>query len=543
MSEILFHYQEIYPTTWAYVSSLIIIGLFFKFSRFWSVRNLDLVLLVLLSPGLLCIYFGQEIQQDSRQMPVNSIDTVNSADQKTLGESPAAPSNGKNLTENDLQSEHSSLGENDQDLDEDRDRSKQLSLVNQDLENRSIDMVDLDPSSVDPVSVEMAPSTPASRERSRGISIESLGYVWIFAVGALFLVRLLIDPAMVRRPLLAPNLTFGGLTFVCCSLFVFLMTNVITGEPTPEDLKGPSAAEKILAKQEFAQDSDTHVQHGPGIPLLYVIPTIITAWVNSADDVPTTEQKHVHYVYAAKLMAMLCQLAIVVGLVVIGYRHFENVRAGMGAAVLYLLLPYTALMTERVMHVLPAALLVWAVVFYRRPEISGGLLGFATAAIYYPFFLLPLWIGFYWQRGLVRFVVGVFMSLALVVLSLVWITSDLSHCWSYLRPIRELVILNNQGLQGFWLGLGEAWRSYRYPVQAAYFGISLAMALWPAQKNLGTLLSCSATIMLATQYWHGYDGGLYMAWYMPLVLLTIFRPNLEDRVALAVLGNFWPSRR
>src|SRR6188508_436989 len=55
MSEILFHYQKINPTTWVYLSSLLMIGLFFQFNRFWSVRNLDLVLLILLAPGLLMI--------------------------------------------------------------------------------------------------------------------------------------------------------------------------------------------------------------------------------------------------------------------------------------------------------------------------------------------------------------------------------------------------------------------------------------------------------------------------------------------------------
>jgi hypothetical protein len=30
---------------------------------------------------------------------------------------------------------------------------------------------------------------------------------------------------------------------------------------------------------------------------------------------------------------------------------------------------------------------------------------------------------------------------------------------------------------------------------------------------------------------------------MPLVLLTIFRPNLEDRVALSVLDESWLGRR
>ena len=34
-----------------YVSSLLMIGLFFKFSRLWSLRNLDLLLLIAFAPG------------------------------------------------------------------------------------------------------------------------------------------------------------------------------------------------------------------------------------------------------------------------------------------------------------------------------------------------------------------------------------------------------------------------------------------------------------------------------------------------------------
>ena len=60
MNEILFHYEKIDPTTWAYLASLLIIGLFFKFGRFWSVRNLDLLLLILLAPGLLLVSEGQK---------------------------------------------------------------------------------------------------------------------------------------------------------------------------------------------------------------------------------------------------------------------------------------------------------------------------------------------------------------------------------------------------------------------------------------------------------------------------------------------------
>ena len=52
-------------------------------------------------------------------------------------------------------------------------------------------------------------------------------------------------------------------------------------------------------------------------------------------------------------------------------------------------------------------------------------------------------------------------------------------------------------------------------------------------------------MMVAVQFWHGYGvgGGMYMAWYLPLLLMTVFRPNLEDRVALTVLGEGWFTKR
>ena len=83
---------------------------------------------------------------------------------------------------------------------------------------------------------------------------------------------------------------------------------------------------------------------------------------------------------------------------------------------------------------------------------------------------------------------------------------------------------------------------YRIPVMVAFVALSLSFVLWPAQKNLGTLLSCSAVVMLGTQFWHA-QGEMYMGWYLPLLLLTIFRPNLEDRIAVTTLGDGWFGKR
>jgi hypothetical protein len=63
------------------------------------------------------------------------------------------------------------------------------------------------------------------------------------------------------------------------------------------------------------------------------------------------------------------------------------------------------------------------------------------------------------------------------------------------------------------------------------------MVFWPSRKHLATLMSCSAIILLGIQFWLAHQGGLYMAWYLPLLIITLFRPNLEDRVALASVIN------
>jgi hypothetical protein len=467
MSEILFHYRKIDPTTWVYLSSLLMIGLFFKFNRFWSVRNLDLALLILLAPGLLMV-------NESRQGVVADLVAAQSADRE---------SNSPDV--------HAAAAE---ELDSAR---RQIAYI---------------------------------------------GYLWLFGVALLWLVRMLLDPTMVRRPLLEPNLSNGGMIWVACCLFVFLMANVMTSDPTPDDLRGAQAARALLERHDTTGDSDKpedYKRYGPGYYFLHLLPSIPTHPFIAGDQ----RQPERVFELVAKTMAIASHLAVVAGLVIIGYWHFENIKMGIGAAALYLMLPYTAQMTGHVDHAMPAALLLWAVVLYRRPAMAGILIGLALSVFYYPLFLLPLWISFYWQRGVARFVMGVIGAVAVMVLTLTLVAKDFESFWLKLQPMFALWWPKIADLQGIW-GLGwDPW--YRLPVIAGCVALAAGLAIWPSHKNLGTLLSCSAAMMVAVQFWHGFGdgGGMYMAWYLPLLLMTIFRPNLEDRVALAVLGEGWFTRR
>jgi len=457
MSDILIQYDRVPAITWVYLSSLLTIGLFFKFSRFWSIRNLDLVALILLAPGMLLVLQGR----DAREIGVPVVSTL------------AAPGDVPLLT---------------------------------------------------------------------AAQVEHIGYIWLFVVGGFLLVRLLLDPAMIRRPLLEPNLTAGGMTFLGLSLLIFLMANVLTGRMTDEDLVGPQRAELLEERKAPPADDNSLGRHGPGYPALFFLPKIVTSGLLDNDSQTPVENRHSVYVATARTMALLSQLAVVLGIVLIGYQHFDNIRTGIAAAALYLLLPYTAQMTGRVDHILPAALLVWAVLSYRVPLVSGLLMGLAIGVVYYPAFLLPLWISFYWARGLKRFVGGVVITLAILTLSLAFTSSSFDM---FLEQARQMFGWRSPlavSADGFWRPEFQD-QVFRIPVLAAFVVMCISFAIWPAQKNLGTLMSCSAAIMLGTQFWHAHGGGLFMAWYLPLALLTVFRPNLEDRVALSVLGEGWLARR
>ena len=197
-----------------------------------------------------------------------------------------------------------------------------------------------------------------------------VGYLWLFAVSLVWLARLLVDPMMVRRPLLEPNATKGCLVFLGCSLFIFLMANVVTSDPTPDDLRAARGGASLLARRDTngnRNKPEEYRQYGPGYYFLNALPIIPTHPFIRGEQ-PESTRAHV---LVAKTMAIASHLAVLAALIIIGYWHFENIKMGIGAALLYLLLPYTAQMTGHVDHVLPAALLLWAVVLYRRPALAG----------------------------------------------------------------------------------------------------------------------------------------------------------------------------
>jgi hypothetical protein len=228
-------------------------------------------------------------------------------------------------------------------------------------------------------------------------------------------------------------------------------------------------------------------------------------------------------------MAIVSQLAIVAGLIWIGGQHFSNWQNGVGMATLYLMLPYTIQMSGAVDHVLPAALLLWAVVLYRQPFWAGILFGLTMGLVYYPIFLLALWLSFYWERGVGRFLGGVGLTVVLMIISLLLFSSADRTFVQNLQAMFGVWLPRVSGLKGIWEFGWDPW--FRLPILVAFVSLGASMVAWPLRKTWGTLAAYSAALLVAVQFWHGYGGGLFMAWYLPLTIATIFRPSVHDRVA------------
>jgi hypothetical protein len=229
---------------------------------------------------------------------------------------------------------------------------------------------------------------------------------------------------------------------------------------------------------------------------------------------------------AARMLAIFAHLAVLGGLVMMGRRHFHDPDLGLAMATLYLLLPCTAYNVHQVNHVLPAAFVLWAGVAYRRPVVAGGLMALACGTLFFPIFLLPLWLGFYGRRGGARFAVGLGCVAALLMGTFALTSADgNSFTQQTLEAIDwSLLSFGGNAATGFWNAANEA---YRIPVFVAFLLATFVLTVWPRQKNLEHLLAHSAAIVVATQFWYPRQTGAFVLWYLPLVLLVAYRPRLD----------------
>jgi hypothetical protein len=360
---------------------------------------------------------------------------------------------------------------------------------------------------------------------SWGVVAPFWGYFCLLGASAFLLMRCLADLALVRRPALRPNINLGGMLWMACALFVGLLTLAVRKPDGPAESGGTTSTPlKVVHKGTEA---------------------IVGQTPAGADDSDVG-------LWAERGLTMACHLAIVVGLVLIGWRHFDDLHAGVAAAAFYLLLPYTYLLMPRVSplvgrwdHAWPMALLVWVVLAFRRPTVAGAFLGLAAGTIFFPVLLLPVWFSFYRRRGASRFLLSFLLTAGVCLAvfgTIVWVNGELPHSlrtgWtsSAWKPWEQ----PGKDTQGLWHDIPTHW-AYRLPVFLAYATLLVASAFWPAPKNLAHVIALSAGLLIGLQFWYADQGGVYVLWYLPYLLLLVFRPNLSS-CQPAPPGEDWLTR-
>jgi len=427
MQEVLTGYSVNEPT-WFYLSFLLIVAVFFKFGRVWSLRNVDLVLLLSISPGLLLVQYGE--------------------------------SSDKN------------------------------------------DMTDY-------------------------------GYAWLFTTSTLCLIRMIIDGTLKRRPQLGQNLNAAGLTFLCIATFAFLMTQAIITPPWDTTLKSIDHADNLLTRQDTSPEADREREAGPAADLTHAAGAVVKEVVDDGGG----DGKQV----AAAVMAILAHFAVISGLLLLARLHFANLGSGLAMVGLYLLLPCTAYDVGNVIHVLPSAMIVWAFVAYRRPLIAGMLMGLACGTLVFPVFLLPLWMAFYGRRGALRFGTALVMIAVLLLGTLALTSADTQ---SFLQKTLGQIdiskgLLTSSAVDGFWK---DRLVAYRIPVVVTFLVMVASMTIWPREKTLAHLMSYSAAIVVGTQFWYPHEGGIYVLWYLPLLLAVMFRPPLLKQIPPELTPISWSRK-
>ncbi|MCA9083240.1 MAG: hypothetical protein KDA81_04250 [Planctomycetaceae bacterium] len=439
--------------TWLLYVSLLLIAVFFRFSRVLTVRNLDLSLLLLLSTALV----------------------VSASSERLL------PRTGADLTAGPSAAD---------------------AALSEFPSSAIVDSPELNPT-----------------------------YRWssvvVLALSVLLIVRLMFDESLTRRPRLEQNLNQAGLTFLFFPAFTILMTGVFVKEPPVRNVHAVEAGVALLERREIS---------GENLPTPAPTETLLAAGATKVAELSgrmdytqfrsDTGRSPVE-AFIARLLVVIAHSTVVMGLFYIGRRHFCSVQLGIAMCVLYLLLPCTAFNVHQLSHVVPAACLTWAFASYRKPAVAGILLGLACGTLFFAAFLLPLWAAFYGRKGSIRFGLSL-CGVAAVVMVIFALTSENTDSF-----VNKLVMTANWTAYRLFdaatpmpqSAIGQVF--LRILLAALFFVMLIAMTVIPRKRNLENLLANSTALIVAAQLWYPEDVGSYVLWYLPLLLLVIFRPRLD----------------
>lgn len=193
-----------------------------------------------------------------------------------------------------------------------------------------------------------------------------------------------------------------------------------------------------------------------------------------------------------------------------------------------------------VSHIAPAALTIVAFALLRFPAWSGVALAASIGALFYPLFLVPAWVGYYWADTplLRRFFVG-FSLASLLIGSAVLLLSEPANG----RGLVGTILYDTLGHQeapeaygsspfGFW-GQRSGVRGWLMtplagtqamsrPVLLAFFAFAASMWWLARRRTPAQFALLVAAVAMGAQLWKIHATATYVTWYYPFLLLGLF---------------------
>jgi hypothetical protein len=188
-------------------------------------------------------------------------------------------------------------------------------------------------------------------------------------------------------------------------------------------------------------------------------------------------------------------------------------------------------------HIAPAAVTLAAFAALTRPMAAGALLATAMATLFWPAFLFPAWLGYYWRAwpDARKFVIG-FVLASLVIGVPVLLRSQAIEG----RGMISTILHETQGHQqdpnaygsspfGFWGLRGGIRAVLRDPIVAGQPNTAPAFLLFAAfaigsfflarGRTEAQLALLTGALAIGSQLWKIHGTGVYVAWYYGFLLL------------------------
>lgn len=572
-----FLFVDVANPTWLVYLSVLVLAVFFRFSRLFTVRNLDLLLVLVLSSALVIAGEWKNRPQASpstsagvRSHVVNGGAQASGggllSDISSTGTAEMLPVNvesGRSLSSTDSDAREGAGSPPVADpvessaLDAAIPGKIQSSLIAGNLDptagprpladsansglnqaaplkpgDTSVDASDVVIETVNAVETEVIAETKAVV----GLEPESHAvYRWasfvLLVLSITLMIRLVFDESLTRRPRLEQNLNQAGLTFLCVPAFALLTVSVFVVEPPNSAMQAVEHGKALLERRETKASRQIAVEQPPA-----PTETLIAAGAAGVAQLsgqwepresPTTSSEANLEKTVAQILVVIAHTTVVLGLLHIGRQHYGSLQLGLSMSCLYLLLPCTAFNVHQLSHVLPGACLTWAIASYRKPVVSGLLLGLACGTLFFSVFLLPVWAVFYGRRGALRFGLSVLVVAAILAVCLMLTSSDADSFVNKLFTTMNWTVyrLLDETGSGSEMPFGQLF--IRIPLAAVFFVMLTAMTVLPRPRNLENLLANSTALVVAAQLWYPEDIGTYVLWYLPLLLLVVFRPRLD----------------